>query len=284
MAFLPGSIFFNKIIILQSLDEDDRKTGTELHDDTVSRATWKDPNLQAQIIQITTLSELFETLNKINQDVIQKEILPFIHFETHGTQDGLSLASGESVKWNDMLPLIAAININTDNNLFISVAACWGGKIQFLIKVNQPCPFRGFIGPMDKIYERDILSSFTVFFEELLMTDDFEKAIARLNANNTFGVEFHHFNSEAFFDLFYSNYEKAFNDKTGEHMQLRNSIVDRLWEENPSSILFESKEGLTEFVISKREALLAHLKKMESVFLHRKSFDSEVARKLNSGT
>ncbi len=131
MAFLPGNILFNKIIILQSLDSEDRKTGTELHDDTVSRATWKHPNVQTQIIQIETSLELFEVLDGINNDVRHNEVLPFIHFETHGTTDGLSLASGENVKWTDMLPLIGAINLNTDNNLFISVAACWGGRIQF---------------------------------------------------------------------------------------------------------------------------------------------------------
>ncbi len=201
MKFEEGNIYFSKIYVIQSLSEKERKTGTELHDDIISRRAWFDPNLSTELIDVFSRREILSVLERIKTETAKKENIPFIHFETHGTKNGLSLKSNENVLWDDILPIIREINVFSGNNLFISISACWGGNIQFQIKIHEKCPFRGFIGPIDEIYPSDLITSFTPFFDELLQNNDFDKAIKRLNLYNNSGVKFHHLNSEAFFDI-----------------------------------------------------------------------------------
>lgn len=200
MKFEEGHIYFNKIVIIQSLPLTERQTGTEIHDDYLIRHAWLDPDFSVELLSITTKDEFIDCLTKIEKDTKIGKYLPFIHFETHGGIDGISLASGEYVRYKEFIDIIRKININTKNNLFISVGACWGGRIQFVTDIRKPCPFRGFIGPMDKIYDDDLVISFSAFFAELLKTNDFDLAIKRLNQSNNSGVEFHHYNAEAFLE------------------------------------------------------------------------------------
>ncbi len=201
MKFEEGLIYFNKIYVLQSLNENDRKTGTELHDDIISRRAWRNPNLETEIFEIVNHDCLITKLLEIKNECLNRNRIPFIHFETHGFKEGILLNSNEKVHWNEILPFISEINRVSKNNLFISVASCFGGYIQFVIDIKKPCPFRGFIGPMSEIFSEDLSVSFTEFFDKLLLTDDFENAISQLNSSNSSGVQFHYLNSEAFFDL-----------------------------------------------------------------------------------
>ncbi|MBK8556827.1 MAG: hypothetical protein IPL65_14105 [Lewinellaceae bacterium] len=243
MIFKEGSIYFNKIMVLQSLDDDDRKTGTELHDDIISRRAWVDPNLETELIEIENKSQFIAQLSEIRQSCFNNRILPFLHLEMHGFSDGISLRSGENILWRDILPAIRDINIASRNNLFISCCICFGGHIQFIININEPCPIRGFIAPMNDIYENDLLISFTAFFDTLLTTNDFERAINALNASNNSGVTFHHLNSEAFFDLVAQTSDDQFREER------INLLTNQNWENDPNvRLIFDNIDTFREFV------------------------------------
>lgn len=197
MRFEAGSIFFNAIYIVQSLRADDRKTGQELFDDIIRWRTSE--SLDARVDNIFTKVDLFKHFDFIRNN-IDGQIFPFIHFEAHGFKDGIELSSGEEVTWTEIVPFLRAINLRTKNNLFISMAACKGGNIQYAVKITEPCPFRGFIGPMENVGENDLLTSYNEFFDSLLRENDFEKAIESLNLYSN-GVKYHHMNAEAFFDV-----------------------------------------------------------------------------------
>lgn len=246
MKFIEGNIYFNKIIVIQSIPDEEMNTGTYIHNDTISRRAWNDPNLSTELIDVVTKNELLELLTKIKTETKELRTLPFIHFETHGTQKGLFLKSEEEVIWDEIIPSISEINTYSGNNLYISVSSCWGGNIQFAIKIDKPCPFRGFIGPMEKIIANDLLVSFTPFFNTLLTTNDFEISISSLNAYNTSGVIFHHTNCETFFDsVLQTNYGQLRNERI-------NNIAVKEWAANQQSIQpFQTFEEFKEFVKTK---------------------------------
>ncbi|MFM9837848.1 MAG: hypothetical protein ACKVOQ_06255 [Cyclobacteriaceae bacterium] len=269
MPFTEGSIYFNKISVLQSLDEIDRKTGTELYEDILSKMKFKDPKLGTEITNVYSSSDLFHHLNKIEAESRKGNVLPLIHFETHGTHTGLALSSGDIIDWLDLIKPIARINANCNNNLFVSVAACWGGQIQFQVKVTEPCPFRGFIGPMESINPSDIISSFVPFFEELLNTNNFELAIENLNALNENGILFHHMNSEAFFDVVVNNYVRAFSvTATESEMAYKMKLVDEVWCLPDTKSKFRSRKALERFLDNRSERLIHYLIEMRGRFLH----------------
>ena len=200
MKFEEGQIYFNRIIIIQSLPLNERQTGTEIHNDYLIRYSWLDPNFAVELKSIISKEEFIKCISQIEEDTKMGTYLPYIHFESHGGRDGILLSSGEYIPYKEFIEVIRKININTKNNLFISVGTCWGGRIQFETDIRSPCPFRGFIGPMDEIFDDDLVVSFSAYFDELLRTNDFELAIKRLNKTNTSGVEFHHYNAESFLE------------------------------------------------------------------------------------
>ncbi len=270
MKFEKENIYFTKIIVIQSLPDNERKTGTEIHNDTISRRAWVDPNLSTELIDINRRNELFKLLERINKEAAEFDAIPFIHFETHGTEKGISLKSGQEVLWKEIIPKLREININSGNNLFVSISSCWGGNIQFEIEIIKPCPFRGFIGPMDKIYPDELLETFTNFFNELLLTDDFEKAINQLNINNNSRVEFHHLNSESYFEIVLKLHKAKYAENTDLHDERINSITNTLWNSDPNiKVKYKTKNEFAKAVrrLEKRE-LPKSFNKLRNIFLH----------------
>lgn len=248
MKFEAGVIYFNKITVLQSLNDNDLNTGTELYDDIISRRSWLDPNLTTEILNIENKSHLMSKLNDLIDECKVKSSIPFIHFETHGFENGITLKSGEDVYWNEIIPKLKEINILTENNLFISVSSCFGGHIQFHLKITEPCPFRGFIGPMKIINSKDLLTAFTPFFNVLLKSNDFEEAINALNLSNISGIPFHHTNSEAFFDIVYHTNEEKNREERIDF------VAKDGWNNNPKAkLLYKNFDEFRQFIESTNE-------------------------------
>lgn len=252
MKFEEGNIYFNKVYIIQSLSDSDRKTGQELFDDIVSRRARFARNLEAQLINVDDDSELILALDEINNG-ISKGLFPFIHFETHGFERGIILKSGSHILWEQIMSLIRQMNVRTKNNVYISVAACKGGSIQFSVNITEPSPFRGFIGPVDNVLEGDVLNSYNNFFDVLLLTNDFDKAIDALNATAQL-TKYHYMSTESFFQAVIEVYkQKDAQDPSGLLERVEN-VADGLLKKHPNVISkFNSRE---EFINSVRSFIV----------------------------
>lgn len=170
---------FDKIYILQSL-KGEEATGDEVEKRIryVSHSLNVEPPVE--LINTDTREEFFDVLAKINSEV-SNGAMPFIHFEVHGSPQGFGLSNGESVEWNDIKEPIRQINIDCNNNLFISLATCFGGYLLGTYSYSDPCPFYGYIGPVTFIWNKDAEVSFSEFFETLLRTNDMNQAIDALH-------------------------------------------------------------------------------------------------------
>ena len=272
MKFEEGNIFFSKIYVIQSLSVEERKTGTELHDDIISRRLWSDANTSTELIDEYSKKYFFNILCKIKTETSNKGNIPFIHFETHGSRNGLTLNSNENVLWSEIIPVIREINILCSNNLFLSISACWGANIQYHIKIYEKCPFRGFIGPVDEIYPDDLITSFDPFFDALLENNDFGIALKRLNLYNKSGVEFHHLTSEAFFDLVVK-YHKEECEKDPKIEEARvEKITKSMWKRDKRIKNIYKTKGRFKKVVKKMNSVDSPklYEQMRNNFLHSK--------------
>lgn len=271
MVFEFGNLYFNKIYIIQSLRPGDRKTGEELLNDIILRRIKE--NESAELKNIYSKAELYNYFALIEKS-IELKLYPFIHFETHGYSEGIQLTDGSEVSWKELMPHLLRINIISKNNLFISMAACKGGNIQFCIKITEPCPFRGFIGPMEDVDAPDLLNSFNEFFDSLLLGNDFEKAINALNATSK-GVTYHHLNAETFFDVVV-NYNSDLEKKDPKILNDRIEHLTReLLKTNPNLAKVVDKTILMKWVENyaedRKPEIFGELKKR---FCHIKLSDS----------
>ncbi|MGL1886203.1 MAG: hypothetical protein OCD76_06785 [Reichenbachiella sp.] len=262
---MKTNVYFNTIYVIQSLDSDERQTGLNLFENVLKYKTWQYSNINVEVYDTANLKETLSLLEHVKSQVLEQNTLPYLHFEIHGSEnrDGLVLRSGELLNWLVLADYLRDINIASQNNLFISMATCYGA---YLIKAfdqfNKPCPFYGFIGPTDNIGNRDLEDSYSEYFTTLLDSKSFTQAISVLQMSNKENLNDYTFlNSEAYFDLVIENlqggserwksrkirYKNARNDKRFIHLsnnKLR-SLLDRIEVSEEARIIKEMRATFT---------------------------------------
>lgn len=201
---------FSHIFVIESLRLEVELTGTRLFNRAIYPGM-ADKNLEANCDHITVVSkeDFFNAISSIRAKVVSDNISPIIHLEMHGSKNGLQLTSYERITWEEIQPILIEINILCKNNLFLTMATCYGGYLYNAISPKLQAPFWGFVGPLDKVNEDEVLADFTNFYFELLNTLDVnvaEIALHRQNAPNASKFRFQ--NTEFAFKKAYANYEQ----------------------------------------------------------------------------
>lgn len=217
---------FSHIFVIESLRTEDELTGTRLFNRAIYPGM-ADKNLEANCDHITVISkkDFFNAISRIRAKVISNNISPIIHLEMHGSKNGLQLTSYERITWEELQPILIELNVLCKNNLFLTMATCYGGYIYNVISPKLQAPFWGFVGPMDKVDEDEVLADFTNYFFELLNSLDVniaENALHRQNAPNASKFRFQ--NTEFAFKKAYSNYEQ--NHLTPERIEERLTQIE----------------------------------------------------------
>lgn len=188
---MVGNFNFNTIYIIESLFDQDEKTGKILFNDTIKRNSERTGLFHTKFLAIANKAAFIECLKTINNYSI-KGYYPFIHFEIHGSEnkDGLILKSGELITWNELANETRQINITTKNNLVISLSTCYGAYFSTEIEILKAAPFCGCVCATSKIPEYEIIPRFTIFFETFYDSRDFDLSIIKLNEVNDFEHRF----------------------------------------------------------------------------------------------
>lgn len=216
---------FSKVYIIESLQHRDVKTGTNLFNETVKpRMLQKGLENQCQLITLTTKSEFFDALTEIKNQIIYNHEYPIIHFEMHGSKEGLVLESREIIRWQDLQEKMIEMNKLCENNLFISMATCFGGYIYTVISPKLRTPFWGFIGPFEEVGQIELLDNYTAFYSEFLLTNNFVEAEKAMNNSNPDQIsKFRLQNTEFIFAKAYENYEIIY--LTPEMIEHRTNLI-----------------------------------------------------------
>ncbi len=220
---------FNKIYIIESLFQEDIKTGALLYNDVIKWKTYSHEILQSEYIETPDVQSFEDSLNRIYSETL-KGTLPFIHFEIHGhvLKGGFVLRSKELISWNSLASLTRKINISTNNNLIISLATCFGAYFLNSLDINEVAPFACCVSTTDKITANEIQQDFTSFFETVLTTTSFNLAVKELNKSNSIYNKYHFFSSEEFLELLFRRMaDSDFNSKTIQHRTWVNSLTKK---------------------------------------------------------
>lgn len=177
---ITNTVIFTKIAIIESLPRNEIQTGTQFYR-YISGLSLRCP-LSLNLHQVSSGNDLINQLLALEQEAKAGEI-PIIHFETHGTFDGRGLitANSDVVAWADIAEILLRINLATDFNLIVFVAACNGGYLLEEMKLIKPSPFLMLLAPTDKVDPAEIMRATREFYEILLTTTNATKAIATIN-------------------------------------------------------------------------------------------------------
>lgn len=201
------AFYFNSIYIIESLRNEEDKTGEELYNDLIKRQTYIIKDLKTYLHRINTKKDFFDTLEIIFQACKNELHFPVLHIEMHGNKQGLETSSGEFIKWEEIYPFFESINILCQNNFFVTLAVCSGAHIMQIIQIDKPSPFWGILGSFDEIKADDIRVRFYDFYQEFFSSFHIDNAIERLHKANPGNNALYKFiNSEHIFIIAYYGY------------------------------------------------------------------------------
>jgi|EndMetStandDraft_7_1072992.scaffolds.fasta_scaffold22285_2 hypothetical protein len=185
LGSLMSSFKFSTIVIIQSLDPGDFKSGTELgkYIDGLRVDHPAVPNVE--LIEVSGRDEFLQTIDRLRVEAEQSGDCPILQIEMHGWEDksGIAFPDDSSLNWKELSQPLASLNRATGFNLLVCMSACFGGHSLSFVRPGGSSPCFALIGPTHSVNAGDLLGSFRALYRELLITLDANAALAKLRTH-----------------------------------------------------------------------------------------------------
>lgn len=255
-----AQIHFNRIYIIESLQKGDTLTGTNLHNNLLQCQSINHPDFNSILINPINKHEWNLLFKDIEKDCAEHGNAPIIHFEIHGSSDrtGLVLTSRELVTWEELYQNLVPINRILKNELFITMAVCYGTFFLLSSYLNRATAFRGIVGSFYEIKESDLIIRYEAFYQELFSSFDLNEAYCKLkDANpgipNTYGC----FSCEYVFARSFIEYEAKKCTDTALIDRAKKVIMEDGMKFNRS----EQRDFIRKFIKTERQNHIPYFKK-----------------------
>lgn len=170
---MTSGFSFQKIVIVQSLEPHETKTGEQLYDYIKNNTNQYFNAGDIQLINCSYAEKFLECIKNLTEDAKNGSI-PIIHIECHGDMlDGLEFENGSDLSWESLSSALLDLNIATKFNLLVSISACYG--FYFIDQMNplKPAPTWGLVGPSEIVSPSELFDGFKIFYKSFLETLDF---------------------------------------------------------------------------------------------------------------
>ncbi len=215
---MMDSALFNKLWVIESLPERDLKTGTALVKNQLEEAKRAYPDLLVAFEQPKTKVDLLDVLRRIRDEARSDGIYPMIQFECHGCPEGIGVASGELVAWDDLRKTLIEINHACRLNLVIVLATCNGAHLIKVSTAMDRAPFWAIIGPEVEVKAGDVERDFGAFYKTFFESLDIDAAFDALNQGEPRPERKYHFlSATGLFIRAYTRYYKNHCIGKGRH-------------------------------------------------------------------
>ena len=221
---------FNKFYVIESLSDNEDKTGKLLYDDLIRRQEYIYENLKTEYRDINNK----EDWNLLMQNVLNEcsnGIIPLFHLEMHGNENGLGFKDGTFISREEVCKQFRKINIASGFNLFITLGVCNGLYLLFDMKMTEPMAFIGAIGSFDKLYDTDIEIRYTEFYDSFFKTFNVGTAYdALLKANSISNLKskYRYIPADELFYVCYCKYLKNKCSETALKERAKESISGKV--------------------------------------------------------
>lgn len=266
---MKEQIQFNTIYVIQSLPKREVQTGTNLFNDILLRRAGLMQDFHVDLVDIVNYHQLDEVLKLITDSCSPDGMRPYLHFEVHGNKAGLSLSNGDLVTWEVLYTYFVKINRILKNQLFVSLATCFGAYIFQVINPLAQSPLFAYIGPAKEILVVDLEADFSEYFDALLQTKDINIAIDALNQHNANANKYVVNFSEMIFDQVADNFINQFKGRDTRRAKIQ-SMLKVAWKDHQVRKT-HTKETLRHYFDHHLLQRPEHIRKMKDYFLFRRS-------------
>jgi hypothetical protein len=219
-------VTFNSVFVVELLGPRDQQTGLNLFR-TVLEPRGVRHGLYTSHIQVHEPSIFIPALWDIRDECRRRSLSPFIHFETHGSSEGLGLDLSTLVPWADLVPPLCAINGVSRMNLLVTLAVCHGLSFVKTLTPLEPSPLWGMFGPNQQVFQSDVETGFSSFYGTLLDTLNLSQAVTSLLAKVSRPDDWLLRSAEFFFAVVYGRVLDE-TGRPGERIDRERRLIKRL--------------------------------------------------------
>ncbi len=189
-----GKITTSNLWIIEWLSDQDRRTGKDLYGWIEERRScW------AAYSPCRSKAEVLSALERVIQRAEQKNIVPILHLEAHGNEEGLEGPDGkggvERLRWDELTDPLQRLNLATRCNLLVFIAACVGFAGIKAFNVGPRVPAVELVGPVSAVSESDLILATKEFYRRWM---DPSPNLTDITASASREVSKTHFEPEPF--------------------------------------------------------------------------------------
>jgi len=165
---------FNRVVILQWLAAGEQQTGSYI--EGVLRS--KDCSLPVEVIECESKDDVLKAI-KTAASEIEVAGIPILHIESHGASYDDKAAAGLAdreepvaegiLHWDELLPVLAELNIATGFNLVVIAGACMSTDMLYKQRATKPLAFMLFFGFDVKVGPNSLEATLVDFYNALLL-------------------------------------------------------------------------------------------------------------------
>ncbi len=200
---------FNQILVVDSIPTGEFNTAKRLFEDLKTYASAYSPSPVIQYLRVESADEFIQCIIKCRKSVDEQDIIPMLHIECHGDEDGFQFADGSLADWEELKLPITELNVATRLNLMIAVAACTGGALAKVVRMSDRAPFWGLIGPTRTLTAGELEKAYSALYLTLLSTKSAAKAVEAMDAATKPGL-FWRTTSQGLFEKAWAGYKKEY--------------------------------------------------------------------------
>ena len=198
---------FNGIAVLDAIPEGEPNTARRVREDLRDISDYKVEGLHVLYFRIESAKDLQEALADLRHKAVERGLKPWLHLEAHGLDDeqGFVLAGGEPCTWRDLKEMLIPLNVATELNLLLFLAACYGGSFARAIETTDRAPVLGLVGPTQEIMSGDLEVDFKAFYQTFFATQSLRSAMDALTHG---GNVYYRATAESFFYDVWASYKR----------------------------------------------------------------------------
>ena len=168
------TLTFNRVVIIQWLADGEQKTGEFI--EGVLTSTHSD--IPIKLVDVKSKQEVIDAIATAKTEIPELGV-PLIHIEAHGASfdgvraaglsDRLETTKENILLWKELMQALADLNIATELNLVVVIAACVSLDMVYTVRSKEPLAFMLFYGYNTKISPTSLENTAIDFYRALLV-------------------------------------------------------------------------------------------------------------------
>lgn len=167
------------IVVIQSLNPNDYKTGEILYHDVLKYKEYHKSESFSSFYDVNSSDDFRLAVLDIKKSMSVGDILT-LQLETHGCDEGIGFNNGEILKWKDFYDIIRPLNIKAGHLLFVVMAMCKSIAMISSINPEKRAPYRALICTTRKVTSDEIYRGFLAFYDKYFNLLDISHALTAL--------------------------------------------------------------------------------------------------------